>query len=625
MTRLLTSPHDLRSRPQSPTDGSAREIHLSIRRARKARLVYAYQVVLMMRAYYVTARWLRILVFALTGSLFVAYVAPVIARWSEQKLDAATAGNLAASTALAALLLVGSLSAIHTFARFRLQHAIWLSFPPLPIAVVLAFGLGALWCTIGPSLPHSDASVCLIVGAAYACFWLAAATVASAVTLLKNRLEAGDEAPALAAAAAGVDQLTDEQLAHWMIREQPINTPAEDLFGFWEFTQNVMRKLTPIGNTIGIQGGFGTGKTSFIRLLQFRADQQRSNLYFVRVSCWGFEDAVAAQKSVLSTLVKNLNERVECLSIRQLPNEYVAVASKKLEWLRLVSTADETPVEQLQRLAPILTAVGRRVVVVLEDVDRTGQRFDVATVFALLAQFREVRNLAFILTISPHQAVDFAKLCEFTEILPTPTTKQVATLCQRVRDRLIQQFPDDILVDKVKDLLGTTQLDSLAALMLPGAKDWPTAIVSLLRAPRYLKRALRRLSDAWQILHGEVSIDALLMTCVIRESAPAAFSFLVSELDDLLLTASNDTSAFEGTKEYVSTVRTRLKQRWQEIIDRREFDVPAIEIVVQHLFPGTSFLSDLTVYPSVLKQGPSGDRARTYALRLFTEQVDVNE
>jgi hypothetical protein len=579
-----------------------------------------------MRAFYIVARWLRILFFAFIGSIFVLYVSPIMAHWSATKLEDATQNNLTNLCVLFGLLCVGCLSLVHGFARFRLQQARWPAYPPLPLAVIIAFVLAAIWPSLAvwiAAVPHIEPPIAIISAIGYGVFWLLSASAVAAIEAFRRHFESAGGSAVSPKNRVTLDALTNEQLAAWFSRERPINFPDEDLFGFWEFADSVLQKLWREGNTIALQGGFGAGKTSFIHLLERRAAQRRAPLYFTRVSCWGFEEAIAAQKSVLSTLVKSTNEKVECLSIRHLPNEYVSVASKKFEWLSLFTSIDETPLEQLQRLSPILTAIGRRVVVVVEDVDRAGEKFDISTVFALLAQFREVRNLAFILTISPHQVVDFARLCEFTELLPMPTPSTVALLCQRIRDHLIEMFPDDILVDKVKDLAGTERIDSLSALMMPGVKDWPSSVFQLLRVPRFLKRALRRLSDAWKTLHGEVSIDALLMTCTLREAAPSAFSFLQAELDDLL-TAANQTYS-QSSEDYIATLRTYLKKRWQAVVDRREFDSRSVEVLIQHLFPGTSFLSELHVIPTILKQGPSGDRAKTYALRLFTERVEVTE
>ena len=60
------------------------------------------------------------------------------------------------------------------------------------------------------------------------------------------------------------------------------------------------------------------------------------------------------------------------------------------------------------------------------------------------------------------------------------------------------------------------------------------------------------------------------------------------------------------------------------MVDLKEFEPRPVEVLIQNLFPGTSFLSDIETEVTALKQGPSGDRAKLYAMRLFTEEVDVS-
>ncbi len=570
---------------------------------------------------------MHLLLYAFVGSVLVAYAGPALSAWMETRLERLTDNNFAAFTLSAALLLLGALTLIHGFAKFELRQARWITYPPLPVSVIFALLAAPLWPSLGrfgtPILTE-DKQACFLAAALYLLFWLTHASISNCAAALKLWLSSRESRKfAEADASKSLKALSDEELATWLNREQPISTPSQDLFGFWDFTDHVVQKLEIAGNTIAIQGGFGSGKTSFIRLLEERAARRRRRMYFIRVSCWGFEETVAAQKNLLSSLVRRVNEEVDCLSIRSLPKEYVSLVSKKFEWLSILTSIDESPVEQLQRVSPILNSIGAQVVVVVEDVDRTGQKFDVSTVFALLAQFREVECLSFILTISPHQSVDFAKLCEFTEILPAPPPRTVAAICHRIREHLIQKFPDDILVDKLTDLLEAADRNELVTLFRPGVKYWNSALAELLRPPRFLKRTLRRMTEAWGILHGEVSIDALLMTCALREAAPAAFSFLQSELDDILIAARGELPKFGSNEKYFGKLRADLKTRWQEVAGRNEFDSRPVEVIIQNLFPGTSFLSDIETEAKALTQGPSGDRAKVYAMRLFTERTEV--
>jgi KAP family P-loop domain len=578
-----------------------------------------------MRAIHILARWSQLAVYAFIGSILVAYGGPRLQAWSEAQFETVTNGKDAALPILAGIMTIALVAVVHAFAKFRIQHIRWLSYPPLPFAIVAAFATAPLWPSFrqfGAPVARVDLAIGLGTAAAYAAIWLLLALTVAVAEQVKMYLGRGRGAWQ-GDSPRQVRDLSDDQIGEWIARERPIDGPSEDLFGFWDFSKRLLTRLARRGHTIVIQGGFGAGKTSLIRLLEQRAARDRLDFYFVQVSCWGFEDTIAAQKSVLSSLVRRLNDEVDCLSIRGLPREYVSIVGKRLEWLYLLSPIDETPLQQLQRLSPILNAIRRRIVVVVEDVDRAGQRFDIGSVFALLSQFREVDSLSFVLTISPHQSMDFAKLCEFSEIIPTPASSDVAAICQHVRDALVRKHAD-ILVDKLDDLAGADRVGELTALIVPGTKLWTSAVIELLRSPRFLKRALRRLSEAWDTLHGEVSIDALLMTCTLREAAPAAFSFLQAELSDILA-ATRSATYGSDEKPYLKALREDLRARWKRVVARKEFDRRSVETVILNLFVGTSFLSNVETYPKELKQGPSGDRAELYAKRLLTEQLEVSQ
>src|SRR5207248_5529191 len=72
------------------------------------------------------------------------------------------------------------------------------------------------------------------------------------------------------------------------------------------------------------------------------------------------------------------------------------------------------------------------------------------------------------------------------------------------------------------------------------------------------------LRSGWSVLHGEVSIDALLMTCTLREAAPSAFSFLQSELEHILLIADSARWSDHSDAQHRETLQNRLKSRSEE-------------------------------------------------------------
>ena len=301
---------------------------------------------------------------------------------------------------------------------------------------------------------------------------------------------------------------------------------------------------------------------------------------------------------------------------------------KKLEWLALIApwtAPQETPVEQLQRLTPLLRAIRAKVVVIVEDVDRAGEKFDVSSIFALLAQFREVPGLSFILSISPHQVVDFAKLCESTEILPKPSVEQITEVFQRVRELMINRYPGDELLDKLEDLRSYEDSQSLIAAMAPSAGYWPSAVIELLRVPRILKRVVRRVIQAWEQLHGEMSIDVLFMTAALRESAPAAYSFFELNADRIENAGASRPLYLRSDDHDREVLRQELKTEWEEILSGKSFNKRAVEVLLVNLFPPASFLTSVQTFPSERTQGPSGDRGSIYRRRLFTEHLPPSE
>ena len=72
--------------------------------------------------------------------------------------------------------------------------------------------------------------------------------------------------------------------------------------------------------------------------------------------------------------------------------------------------------------------------------DRNGRNFDLSDIQALLVRFREVSGVSFVLTISNEQQIDFARLCEFVEVIATLEEEQTLKLIHRVRADVLSSF-----------------------------------------------------------------------------------------------------------------------------------------------------------------------------------------
>src|SRR5207247_1341668 len=103
-------------------------------------------------------------------------------------------------------------------------------------------------------------------------------------------------------------------------------------------------------------------------------------IWFCELTCWGFEDSTSAIQHILSKAVATVNRYADCFSIRHLPEAYRKTFSAGGDWLRnlidlVIGSAD--PMDQFKHLTEILAAVNARLIVVVEELERTNNsRFD---------------------------------------------------------------------------------------------------------------------------------------------------------------------------------------------------------------------------------------------------------
>jgi len=189
--------------------------------------------------------------------------------------------------------------------------------------------------------------------------------------------------------------ISDNTLKKWLEYEEAITDREYDLFEHAAVADRIVERLHQNKATIALQGHFGSGKTSVCRMAAVEADRKGLGLLFVFASCWGFEESTRTQKEVLKAILAVVGKEVDCLSIQRLPTNYINAISSHNRWLETLiqlGGRELNPLEQLQRLSPILEAIGKKIVVVIEDVDRSGNNSHINQIQAMLMQFREVKN-----------------------------------------------------------------------------------------------------------------------------------------------------------------------------------------------------------------------------------------
>jgi hypothetical protein len=248
-----------------------------------------------------------------------------------------------------------------------------------------------------------------------------------------------------------LQQLTFAELRTWLSDERPIESPSQDLFGAEDRARRIANALQTrrstaaphLMQTVVLEGPLGSGKSSVIRLLSnILQDEAEQRYLLITVSAWGFSSS-AARQHILSQIVQVLSRDVDCLSVQDLPRDYVEAFTEANSWFALFKPAlgQLAPAVRLKRLLPILAAIDVHLVVVIEDSDRNDVDFNPQHLQSMLNDFREVERLSFILTVGSTSRVDFPKVAEQIESIPGLSRGDALSVVDQVRDYCREKWP----------------------------------------------------------------------------------------------------------------------------------------------------------------------------------------
>jgi hypothetical protein len=282
-------------------------------------------------------------------------------------------------------------------------------------------------------------------------------------------------------------------------------------------------------------------------------------------------------------------------------------------------THKNTPLRQIERLSPILSAIGKRVIVLIEDLDRNQEGFRLSQIQALLMQLKQVEEISFILAISPNQDVDFLKVCNYLETVDDLPRTLVLELIEKLGTSLIKDSDSLILVG---DLLGLfTKEESLILRDHTLHYIYPNerCFYMLLNTPRKLRATMQRVNTVWQNIKGEVQIDDLISMCVLRIAAPEAFRYFQKNWIKIGTLKKN----VDGSnKHHRQKVLDEQREEWANAIVGTDFDAEAAGNLICKLCP--EFGSVIAVpftnsKPAQFMANPA--RRHIYARRLFSESI----
>ena len=376
----------------------------------------------------------------------------------------------------------------------------------------------------------------------------------------------------------------------WLKDDSPAD---EDFIGNKQVALRLASHLITRGGTVGLVGPFGSGKTSIVEWLKKHVDEVQHTKYpddpevwFCEVSCWGFEDTSAAITKILSEAIKTVGENVDCFSIRHLPETYRKTFSAAGDWVRTlfdIILGSSDPLVQFHSLSDILAAVDARLVIIIEDLDRTSSsKFDQKEMAALLYRLKRTDHVSFVLAAGRASSggIDFAKLCGTIELVRSFEPEQIATVIGALREYCRTRFKHQ---QSYSTESPWNRRFHLFAMYHPEYITPGQAAARLLNTPRGLKQSLSHTYRAWEALNGEIDLDHLLAVNILRHAAPEAFDFLLRNREKF---NEEPGKSFDG-KDHMPELRARYQAEWTKAVEGVEWDTEAAFALISFLLPNS--------------------------------------
>ena len=197
---------------------------------------------------------------------------------------------------------------------------------------------------------------------------------------------------------------------------------------------------------------------------------------------------------------------------------------------------ERNSIETLQRLVPILEVLNARLILIVEDTDRTGATFDTRHLERLLWALHDLPRTTFVLAFDPDHGphTDFTKICDAVERLDALKDKDVAGVVSAAFNYWTSQYPDIEPKSRQASTLGLQFVEKggIFEYIYRTHVGRPFRYMAqVLQTPRELKRVLQRSDIAWHRLHGEVDLEDLLIVTTLRERLPSVYDFLREHID----------------------------------------------------------------------------------------------
>ena len=421
-----------------------------------------------------------------------------------------------------------------------------------------------------------------------------------------------------------------KKVIQWLHKEEAITEQAQDFFDMAVQARNISRVLLAKQlKTVALVGEYGSGKSSILKMVNDylkpgnhnKLDQNNGNDKVDGITCmvdgWGFAKGSTAEH-ILECAINELSKHVDVSGLRIVPEQYAAAMGSAgnvfLKIIAALATCWKSPLHILERIDNVLTAIDKRLIIFLEDVDRNkNEEVFFNEIAALLDSLRQLKQVSFVLAIGQKYDTEevLIKTAEHVENVPRlnridvlDTLNTFRSHCMKLRPDIINTIPKEFRGDR----MGWGRFENILYLpsMYDGSSKPLDAIEELTSNPRVLKHALRRTLTVWEKLPGEIDFDDLLIVNVLKVVDERIFSFIDKNISQLC-------TLVKGNNKEEGKLRQGLQAEYEHATKKAEYNFDAASNLAYALFPGfagentadRSLRQDLTSYQHVANDYPT--------------------
>ena len=210
-----------------------------------------------------------------------------------------------------------------------------------------------------------------------------------------------------------------------MIPDNPIPTKEKDLLRRYPLASKIAGAIKRFDGdeslVVGIEGEWGSGKTSFINLIL--EDLRAADALIIKLNPWNFSDQNELIKDFFNSIIDALKKtggkegeerakKIKDYSAKLLKRSELAVAPEVSFWGinfklgEIYKLGGDDPLEkQKETINRLLKEIGKRIIIVVDDIDRL-DRHETKLIFKLVKITANFANTIFLL------AYDRGQVCE---------------------------------------------------------------------------------------------------------------------------------------------------------------------------------------------------------------------